>query len=532
MPKKSRRWRRASATVVFALVAVVAALADEGHSTGDDCASSPSFAGEKITTAARSIARYMMVSAWHLEPYSDAYLDNVLSDLARHRTAGIVYGTLGATTVFLRQQGAGIDEATLNESIYRKAQRSGADLWLQLRIYDNQLMVDGASARNVTAEEIMANPAAGAAYREALARDVQLYDRYFRQRCVVIVFEEAGIYHAPEGGGTFWSSSPERLRRPNYRDDNIFGERLESLFREAYRTIKSVNPACSVGMHLGHSAVEDQPVLAAWFDRLAADNARPDFVFYDFYFQAQPDFERYTRKLTERLGFITGTLRQRVMHLAQLHTMNAFQHGGGRTPSREEIDRVVQLDEQLGVSGLGFYTKNALPTTWFGNGPFSPNSVGKATLYESAKDRWDYGLLKLFETSGVDFSDLFDLVVEPHGSAPVAISLYDYKAGGWTLVGTTRGSAAAGGPPAAVTVFRALDASRYMQDRRRLALNIASAESGGASMWVVPSEPASRFRTADSLASEIQRSHTVSGSRAQATVEISQSAAKTTVCIQ
>ena len=541
MHEKSRRWQRASVTVAFASAAIVAALADAGQQTGlpgapagpppaGDCASSQPFAGEQIATAVRPISRYMMVSAWHLEPYSDTYLDNVLSDLARHRTAGIVYGTLGATTAFLRQRGAGIDEARLNESIYRKAQQSGADLWLQLRIYDNQLVVGDASARNVTAEEIVANPAAGASYREAVARDVQLYDRYFHQRCVVIVFEEAGIYHAPEGGGTFWSSSPERLRRPNYRDDNIFGERFEALFREAYRTIKSVNPACSVGMHLGHSAVENKPVLAASFDRLAADSARPDFMFYDLYFQAQPDFERYAQKLTERLGFITGTLRQRVMHLAQLQTMNDFQHGGGRTPSREDIDRVVQLDEKLGVSGLGFYTKNALPTTWFGNGPFSPNSVGQATLYESAKDRWDYGLLKLFETSGVDFADLFDLVVEPRGSAPVTVSLYDQKAGSWTAVGTARGSAA-GEALATVTVFRALDASRYMQDRRSLALGIASA-GRGASVWVIPSEPASRFRTADSLTSEIRRSGTVSGSGAEATVETGRSTGSATVCIQ
>jgi hypothetical protein len=84
--------------------------------------------------------------------------------------------------------------------------------------------------------------------RAAVARDVQLYDRYFHQRCVVIVFEEAGIYHAPEGGGTFWSSSPERLRRPNYRDDNIFGERFEALFREATapssRSIPLARSAC------------------------------------------------------------------------------------------------------------------------------------------------------------------------------------------------------------------------------------------------------------------------------------------------
>ncbi len=524
MNDKLRRLRQALTAVVFALTAVAAALAEEGQQSAGDCASSQPFAGETITTAAKPVARYMMVSAWHLEPYSDFYIDNVLSDLARHRTAGIVYGTLGATTAFLRQRGAGIGEERLNESIYRKAKESGADLWLQLRIYDNQLSVGGTSARNVTAEEIMASPAAGAAFREALTRDVQLYDRYFHQRCVVIVFEEAGIYHAPQGGGTFWSSSPTRLGRPNARDDNIFGERFEALFREAFHAIKAINPSCSVGPHLGHSAVEDQKVLTDWFNRLSADNARPDFVFYDFYFQAQPDFDRYARKLTERIGFITGTLGQKAMHLAQLHTMNAFQHGGGRTPSREEIDKVIELDERLGVSGLGFYTKNALPTAWFGNEPFAPNIVGQATLYESAKDRWDYGLLKLFESSGVNFAELFDLVVEPLGSAPVAVSLFDQKAGSWTFAGTARGSAAAGAP-AAVTVFRALDASRYMQDRRRLALRIAG--GSGAAVWVIPSEPASLFRTAASLSSEIEHARTVSGSRAQGTV-----AGSATLCIQ
>jgi len=521
----SRRLPKALTTVVFALAAAVTAIAQETQQTGADCASAQPYAGEKLATVAKPIARYMMVSAWHLEPYSDFYLDNVLKDLARHRTAGIVYGTLGATTSFLRQRGAGIDEAQLNQSIYRKAKESGADLWLQLRVYDNLLSVNGAPERNVTAEEIMTNPAATGAFREAVTRDVQLYDRYFHQRCFVIVFEEAGIYHAPEGGGTFWSSSPTKLGKPNARDDNVFGERFAALFREAYHAIKKINPSCSVGPHLGHSAVEDQKVLAQWFNRLSADNARPDFVFYDFYFEAQPDLERYTRKLTERIGFITGVLGQKAMHLGQLHTMNAFQHGGGRTPSRTEIDRVVALDEHLGVSGLGFYTKNALPTASFVNEPFAPNSVGQSTLYESSKDRWDYGLLKLFETSGVNFAELFDLVVEPLAATPISLSLFDHKTGSWTPVGTARGGLAAGGAPAAVTVFRALDASRFLKDHRRLALRFSGEDQ--ASVWIIPSEPASKFRTTDSLTSEIQRTHTVSGNHAQATV-----AGTANICVQ
>ena len=471
----------------------------------------------------------MMVSAWHLEPYSEAYLDNVLTDLARHQTAGIVYGTLGATNVLLRERQAGIDEAGLNRQIYTKARQFGTRIGLQMRLYDNRLAIDSvAGRRNLTAEEIISKPAALAAFRTELTKDVDLYNEYFRQACVVIVFEEAGIYHSPEGGGTFWSSSPNRILRPNRRDDDLFGERMSALFGAAFRTIKSINPLCSVGMHLGHSAMEDQPVLKRWFERLDDSDTRPDFVLYDLYLKAQPDFEHYARLLGERSAFVKGELGTPVLHLAQLHTMNTFQHGLGATPSQSEIDAMVALDERLGVSGIGFYTKNALATARFENGPLNPNTVGQATVYESSKDRWDYGLLKLFETSGVHFEDLFDVVVRPRGSATQTLSIRNLKTGDWDLIGALGGSGGPGGEADLPLVFRALGAGAYMRDREQVVVHLAGGAGGGA-MWVIPSEPATKFRSAASLMAEISASGHPAGSSAAAEVAAGGNA---TLCIQ
>jgi len=216
-------------------------------------------------------------------------------------------------------------------------------------------------------------------------------------------------------------------------------------------------------------------------------------------------------------------LGERVMHLAQVHTMNSFQHGGGKTPSRQEIDRIVQLDEQLSVSGIGFYTKNALPTEDFSNDPMSPNSVGQSMAYESSRDRWDYGLLKLFETSGVHFAALFDLVIDARGAPPAAISAWNRKTGAWDLVGVTGDSAESEG--GTLSVFRALSADLYLTDGRQLSLH--SSGAGGGSVWAIPSEPAERFRSSQSLARELGQDGTIPGSRAQAALTPA-----TTLCVR
>ena len=501
---------RMAALALITLVTLAASVQAAGIGDGDSTECPPEstgrFAGDPVVTDPRQIQRYMMVSGWHLEPYSEAYLDNVLTDLARHRTAGIVYGTLGAITDYLRAEQIGGDKSTLNRTIYAKARQFGTEIWLQMRLYDNQLDIGGAE-RNATAAEIISDPAAAAAFRDALLKDIDLYNHYFQHDCVVIMFEEAGIYHSPEGGGTFWSSSSQRIAEPNPHDDDVFGQRMSALFSTAYRDIKSVNPRCLVGMHLGHSALVDAPVLKHWFEHMEGLGTRPDFIFYDLYLKAQPDFERYSGLLQERAALITQQLGMRALHLAQLHTMNAFQHGLGVTPSRADIDAIVALDEQLSFSGIGFYSKNAVRTSHFDDDPFDPNQVGQATVYESSKDRWDYGLLKLFETSGVDFSHLFDLIVRPHNLAEQSLWLKNLKTGNWDLIGVVSGNLRRR-LVNKLFVYRVLDANLYMSERNQIQVRMTGAADsiGGADLWVIASEPAKKFRSTADLLAEIDGS--------------------------
>ncbi len=468
----------------------------------------------------------MMVSAYRLEPYSDAYLDNVLDDLGRQHVAGLVFSSLGAISAFLQQRGFGYDEIALNRRIFSQAQVRGAEIWLQPRVYDNQLLIRGEAApRNVNAEELLANPAATAAYRERLHQEVAAYNDYFADACVVILFEEAGIYHAAAGGGSFWSSEPSQISHPSEHYDRLFAERFSGLFREGRREIKAINPRCSVGIHLGHSVFEDKPVLEQAFAALRKQGEQPDFVFYDLSLKAQPDFEHYADRLRERADFIEKVLQLPAMHLVQLNTMNNFQHGLGATPSQAEIDRMIQLDRDLGFSGVGFYTKNAVPTSSFDNNPLAPNRVGQATVYESSRDRWDYGMLKLAEAAGVDFAGRFDLVVRRAAAAPpMTIEALESGSGQWRPLGSFPGPGKVGQPEPQVSVLRTLDASRWLQDRRELRLRLHGAGAADENMgfWIIPAEPSASFRSAQALQAELDKSGGLAGARASIVVRGSQ----------
>jgi hypothetical protein len=366
------------------------------------------------------------------------------------------------------------------------------------------------------------------------------YNNYFKANCRVIMFEEAGTYHATNGGGMFWSGRDVPRLRPNRASDDTFAARFAGLFEIAKQTIKSINPSCPVGAHLGHSAVMDKPVLQQWIARMASEQAAPDFIFYDFYLKSQPDFSAYASKLEDRANFIIHTLGLPALQLAQLHTMNNFQRGLGATPSRSEIDDIVALDERLGFTGIGFYSKNAAATARFDNGPMAPNAVGQTTVYDTSKDRWDYGLLKVFETEGVNFRNFFDLVVRSLGSSPVEISARNISTGAWDLIGVTPASGAAGTPGQSVTVFRALDAHRYLDGMRKLTLRFAVftgdrpavAGKQNETVWVAPSEPARSFRSVESVQAELASADRPRDIRGTGSVQIDANSQTMTLCMQ
>jgi len=506
--------------------------AEHSGAVGCDASAKP-FVGEPTETPKEMDARFMMVSAYHLEPYSQDYLENVLSDLARHHASGIVYSTLGSTSAVLKAKGVPLDEGGLNRSIFQRAHDYGADIWLQMRVYDNKMSIGGVEPRNYTSEELLNAPGGKEAFAEGVKQEFLTYNQYFKTNCVVIMFEEAGIYHSAAGGGTFWSSQDRHIQRQSRDLDETFASRFAGLFQVAKQTIRTINPTCKVGVHLGHSAFNDQPVLEEWIGRLARAQVAPDFIFYDFYLKSQPDFQTYAARLEDRAHFITQTLRLPAMHLAQLHTMNNFQHGLGATPSRSELDAIVDLDRRLGFKGIGFYTKNAVPTVRFDNDPMGPNTVGQATVYESSKDRWDYGLLKVYETGGVDFRTLFDLVIRQQASSSVEVFAKNVASGAWDLIGVVPASQGAGPANPALTLFRAIDARRYLSDLKLLTLRFkASSETlGKEAVWVVPSEPSRNFRSTESVRAELTSSENPRGARGFATMALDGSGETMTLCM-
>ena len=404
----------------------------------------PATAGGQRDAAAPGVATYMMFSGYHLEPYSDAYIANGLSELARSSVSGIVYATVGATDEFLERRSAGMTQRDVNARIFRAANAYGTKLWLQLRLYDNIVSVNGAPPKNYTAEEILTDAAVRKAFDDGLDTAVRQYSDRFANACRVIVFEEAGIYHAPQGGGTFWSSDPTRAGRPTQHFDELFADRMTRIFAHVFGRIKAIDPSCAIGMHLGHSVFEDEPVLRSAIASLRQERAGPDFVLYDLYLKAQPDFATYESRLRARAALMKD-LGIPMFHLAQLHTMNGFQHGLGRTPSKADIDAMVKLDEQIGVAGIGFYTKNATKTANFDENPFDPNEKAQEPVFVSSRDRWEYGLDKLMTVRGDRTSRDISIVVSKQAErlAPQRLWIKDPRSNTWTFVGEVAASPAA-----------------------------------------------------------------------------------------
>lgn len=329
------------------------------------------YSGNDVRTADRHKEIYMMFSAYGLSPYSDIYIDNVLSELGRKKIPSIVYSTMGELTEIYKKK-RNIDETDYNRSLFQIAGTYGAKIWLQIRVYANRIAVPGKDGTtNYTAEQIIDDKEVRDAFTKRLSNEFAVYNNAYGSSCNVIVFEEAGIYHQPQGGGYFWSSEMYKIKKPSDYYDNLFMKRMAKIFIIVNSVIKQKNPVCRVGIHIGHSALLNEPVFEKWVSYLEANNAKPDFIFYDFYLKAQKDADSYKQKIIQRKRFLSERLGFSVYHLAQLHTMNAFQHGGNRTPSKVEIDDIIDIDLKMGVQGIGFYGKNALPTEIFENNPLA-----------------------------------------------------------------------------------------------------------------------------------------------------------------
>lgn len=508
------RWRRGAVALLGSVVAAVAAPAP--------------YVGEPVETEATGQEVYMMFSAYKIVPYSAGYVENVLAAFGRTGITGVIYSSVGGVSGHLEERwpkeaGPAPDEVAYNTEIYGQARELGAKLWLQVPEYYNRVAVDGAP-RLVTAHDILNDAKAREAFRNELAREVQAYSDFAGKDARVIVFEEAGIYHSPQGGGIFWATPepvPATTRtRPNAFYDGLFADNMKRVFAHIHGWVREVNPDAQVGMHLGHQAVEDGKGLKKAVAWLEGRGARPDFIFYDLYLGAQSPrgdrWENYRAKLATRRANIAALDRERpipALHLGQLHTMNNFQNGRGYTPTREELDKTVALDgaEGLNFEGVGYYTKNALPTDpEVSPNAYEPNVRGATTAAESSTDRWDYGLTQLFERRGVDYREWFDLVLYGRFQKDsYRVHAKRVDTGEWQLIGRVDRSLRNNHRGNEAVVLRFLQAKEFLgEGQTTLTLKIEAAPGfeGGqlAEAYILPSQPAKGFRSSAQVKEEIQ----------------------------
>jgi hypothetical protein len=388
--------------------------------------------------AAPALAKpaYVMISGWGLYPDLKApkkpatvALATALSDIARADIKGIVYGSLGLPPRLAKRMPAGFDAQSYNRALFALAKAQGAGLWLQLRYYDNWLALPS-GARAVDAAEVIADADVRATFLGAAMAAVADYQSAFPDDCVIILGEEETIYHERDGSGLFWAGQAawdksEKARSgylaPSPALDQLFVDHFSAINGLLVKAVRKAYPACSVGIHIGHASLTAEggaPEYAA-----ITGNLPPlDFTFYDLYDKVSPTEADFRRKLAERVALLKE-LGQRVYFLAQLHTTNAFGHGGGRTPSAADIDGTAAAAMALGVDGFGYYTKNAMPTVctpeamakgfWQNPSkpdqkvstdgcsptedldPLDPNTAGQKMVYQNALGRWRYGLAKL-----------------------------------------------------------------------------------------------------------------------------------------
>jgi hypothetical protein len=366
---------------------------------------------------------FMMVSGYGLYPPIDDSTDpasvaltHALTQLGERHISGIVYGTLGIAPQIAAKLPSPIDPNDYNKALFRSARKKGANLWLQLRYYDNQVEL-GKGPRNLTAPSIIGKPDIQAAFVAAAMDTVAVYQDAYPKTCTIILGEEETIYHSERGGGLFWAGENlwnESLKKDDSLKeskalDKVFADRFAAINQILIARIRQAYPSCRIGVHIGHAALYRTINNRSVYQVILEKMPPLDFTFYDLYEKISKTDADFVTKLEERIKLLKQ-LGQTVYYLAQIHTTNNFGHGGGRAPSKEEINMTFCHAKDLGVIGFGYYTKNAVPTrictvaggecTTEDLDPLDPNSTGQEMVYQNSLVRWKYGLSKLSEFLG------------------------------------------------------------------------------------------------------------------------------------
>lgn len=428
--------------------------------------------------------------------------------------AGVVYSHMGLmehpddtgnTDLF-----PAFDEQAYNNAIFAAARNKNKQIWLHVTPIHNRTShtrLDEQTQQYVTSVEnlkikdiLYGTKSTRQQFLDNFRASTAGYlDAFADSDCHINLFDEETPFHSRLGGGEFWyrgdwpfggaGSVP-----PVDRDDiqNNFYKDFGTLFAMLKEEIHKVNPDCQVGFHIGHSPTylrqfpssqhpEGQTLLDLAIEKMARRGQAPDFIIYDLYIKAQTDFDTFRKTLIKRKALLDEAVANvpvkgstngevhniHLYHLAQLHTLNNFQHGAGRTASKEQLRYNMYLVAGLDFDGFGYYTKNPqqtwhlqddLPidatsstltnsqqgsacmrnprdeaidtdvTKWIRKGkrvwhhpdtniwlnfscatsedaaPYDPNELVRMSVFESSPERWRFGLRMLNRFKTIDRS--------------------------------------------------------------------------------------------------------------------------------
>lgn len=331
------------------------------------------------STVQAEVDGFFYASAYNLAPYSKEYVDEVFNIAAKTNHAAIIYSNIN------RPRYPHDSQISYNEILYSKAKEAGASVWLQLRFFDNSLLGDG----DITPVPLFWRKQE--LFYSYLDEIIETYSKQNFDSCRIILFEEAGMYHSPQGGADFWAGGNKHYEGEKLKPSTLFDRIFEYRFIKAYNLVVSrirTLTDCEVGFHIGHSATYRNIGGVTSIERII-DKVDADFIFYDLYPSASPDFDSYSRKLVDRISRMSKL--SPVYYVNQMHTMNNFGHGLGKTPTSETMTESTRLAYESGASLVGWYGKNAAVTQNIEDA-LDPNTQGQMTVLESSRDRFFYAL--------------------------------------------------------------------------------------------------------------------------------------------
>ncbi|WP_254536910.1 hypothetical protein [Halomarina litorea] len=409
------------------------------------------------------------------------------TDANRTRTAGSATATPGSDATgredFVWAERDLWREAGLRRNLLAFAARNGLAMMVaQADATDRDgvdrlsTVLDAAAARDVpvwlntgvlkslTAEAFVSDPDARERHLDALRRVARRYGEAMPEGRLVL-WQEAPVAGDWVEGGAWNDQSVENLQS--------YGPEI---FEAQLAAVNEAAPDVAVGtfLHFPYVVESRQPaVFADLMDALADRDARPDFVFTDFY-RGWYEKDVGPGPANAAVRSLVANARRHAdapaLFLGQAHTVNPR-----HTPSKAAMRMDLRAATGAGAAGVGWYARTAYKQTRTGFDPYLPNRAGEDAVPDAprvntltvARDRYLFAYAQTLATArGPDARPRVDLWL--HGSS---LGFHDHAvsvrtAEGWTFVGDVSGYAAGtyAGDGDHVSVFHALDDVRFVRE--------------------------------------------------------------------